>query len=38
MLNYVRAMLDEDDCYLKGSKGNHCGDTDIVQARFQVDF
>lgn len=38
MLNYVRAMLDEGDCYLKGSKGNHCSDTDIVQARFQVDF
>ena len=38
MLNYVRAMLDEDDCYYKGDMGNHCGDADIVQARFQVDF
>ena len=37
MLNYVRAMLD-DDCYYKGDMGDHCGDTDIVQARFQVDF
>jgi len=38
MLNYVRAMLDEDDCYYKGDMGDHCGDADIVQARFQVDF
>ncbi len=38
MLNYVRAMLDEDDCYYKGGLGDHCGDADIVQARLQVDF
>jgi len=38
MLNYVRAMLDEDDCYYKGDMGDHCGDADIVQARFMVDF
>ena len=38
MLNYVRAVLDEDNCYYKGKKGDHCGDADIVQARFQVDF
>lgn len=38
MFNYVRAMLDEDDCYYKGSMGSHCGDADIIQGRFQVDF
>ena len=38
MLNYVRAMLDEDDCYYKGNMTDSCGDADIVQARFQVDF
>ena len=38
MLNYVRAMLDEDDCYYKGDMGDHCGDADIVQARFSGGF
>lgn len=38
MFNYVRAMLDEDDCYYKGSMGSHCGDANIIQGRFQVDF
>lgn len=38
MFNYVRAMLDEDDCYYKGRMGSHCGDADIIQGRFQVDF
>lgn len=38
MLNYARAMLDDDDCYYKGDLGDHCGAADIVQARFMVDF